>query len=133
MALYKLSEVVLDSWMAGGEVSVLRGSLRCFVTGGCTTTREALEVGGIVVTMPCKYLGGRWSLAYLNHIGVRDTIAESKEEYVRIAVAMATNASTRSSVRERIMANFPKLMKSNEAVKEWENVLLKMNEKTFNE
>ena len=30
MALYKLSEVVLDSWMAGDDVSVLRQSLRCF-------------------------------------------------------------------------------------------------------
>ena len=36
MALYRLSDVVLDSYYAGG----------------CTTTREALEVGGVVVTLP---------------------------------------------------------------------------------
>ena len=54
MALYSLADVVLDSYHAGG----------------CTTTREALEVGAIVVTLPAKYLGSRWSAAYYTIMGV---------------------------------------------------------------
>ena len=54
MALYSLADVVLDSYHAGG----------------CTTTREALEVGALVVTLPAKYLGSRWSAAYYTIMGV---------------------------------------------------------------
>ena len=53
MALYSLADVVLDSYHAGG----------------CTTTREALEVGALVVTLPAKYLGSRWSAAYYTIMG----------------------------------------------------------------
>jgi predicted O-linked N-acetylglucosamine transferase (SPINDLY family) len=59
MAFYKESDVVLDSYLAGG----------------CTTTREAIEVGAAVVTLPANYLGGRWSLAYFMQIGVLDTVS----------------------------------------------------------
>jgi len=58
MAFYTESDVVLDSYLAGG----------------CTTTREAIEVGAPVVTLPASYLGGRWSLAYFMQIGVLDTV-----------------------------------------------------------
>ena len=44
LALYELSDVILDSYPAGG----------------CTTTREVLELGKVVVTLPAKYLGSRW-------------------------------------------------------------------------
>ena len=51
-ALHVVSDVVLDSYPAGG----------------CTTTREALELGKAVVTLPAKYLGARWSLASDNSV-----------------------------------------------------------------
>ena len=44
LALYSLSDAVLDSYPA------------C----GCTTTREALALGAPVVTLPHNYLGSRW-------------------------------------------------------------------------
>ena len=59
MALHTLSDVILDSYPAGG----------------CTTTRESLEVGGLVVTLPARYLGSRWTLAYYSIIGVWDPVA----------------------------------------------------------
>jgi predicted O-linked N-acetylglucosamine transferase (SPINDLY family) len=58
MAFYDQADVVLDSYSAGG----------------CTTTREAIEAGAAIVTLPADYLGGRWSLAYFAHIGVLDTV-----------------------------------------------------------
>ena len=75
MALYKLSDVILDSYYAGG----------------CTTTREALEIGAPVVTLPGKYLGGRWSLAYYQIMGVLDLVAKDKEDYIKIALKIGTN------------------------------------------
>jgi predicted O-linked N-acetylglucosamine transferase (SPINDLY family) len=43
--------------------------LDSYPAGGCTTTREALELGKAVVTLPAKLLGGRWSLAYYALLG----------------------------------------------------------------
>ena len=64
MALYSLADVVLDSYHAGG----------------CTTTREALEVGALVVTLPAKYLGSRWSAAYYTIMGVTESEPEPEPE-----------------------------------------------------
>ena len=50
-----------------------------YSAGGCTTTRESLEVGAVVVTLPAPYLGGRWSLAYFQQMGVLDTVAKKKK------------------------------------------------------
>ena len=49
MAMYNLSDVVLDSYMFGGD----------------TTTREAFEAGAPIVTLPGKHLGERWTQAYV--------------------------------------------------------------------
>ena len=110
MALYNLADVILDSYYAGG----------------CTTTREALEIGGIVVTLPAKYLGGRWSLAYYNIIGVTDTIAKDKEDYVNIAVKIGTNSIEKERLKKLILDNVHKLFYCNNAVESWSTVIENM-------
>lgn len=107
LALYNLSDVVLDSYYAGG----------------CTTTREVLELGVPVVTLPGKYLGGRWSLAYYNIIGIPDMIAKNKEDYVNIAVNIGSNKKERMKHKTNILKNIHKLFRKEEAVKSWEQVL----------
>jgi predicted O-linked N-acetylglucosamine transferase (SPINDLY family) len=106
MGLYKVSDVILDSYYAGG----------------CTTTREALEIGSIVVTLPAKYLGGRWSLAYYNIIGVLDLVAKNKDEYVDIAVKYANNKEENIKMKQKILNNIHKIFYSEEAVKSWVQV-----------
>ncbi|EJK68713.1 hypothetical protein THAOC_10083, partial [Thalassiosira oceanica] len=106
MALYSLADVVLDSYHAGG----------------CTTTREAFEVGALVVTLPAQYLGSRWSLAYYSIMGVTDLVAETREEYVDIAVRMATDKAAAEEVRVRIVENRHKLFRREEAVEAWMDV-----------
>ena len=107
MALYKLSDVILDSYYAGG----------------CTTTREALEIGGLVVTLPDKYLGSRWSFAYYNIIGVTDLIAKNKDDYINIAVNIATNKIERDRIKNLVLNNINKIFYSNDAIESWTNVL----------
>ncbi|MDC0142027.1 hypothetical protein OAI84_00335, partial [bacterium] len=110
MGLYMLSDVILDSYHAGG----------------CTTTREALEIGAVVVTLPSKYLGGRWSLAYYNIIGVLDVIAKDKEDYINLAVKMGTNMEARKKVKKSILENVHKLFHSREAIESWANSFIKI-------
>ena len=107
LALYSLADVVLDSYMAGG----------------CTTTREALELGAIVVTYPAPYLGGRWSYAYLNQINVLDSVANSTSDYVRLAVHFGTNREAQQELRNRIQRNVAGLFEQDSAVQSWEDVL----------
>lgn len=110
MALYNLSDVILDSYYAGG----------------CTTTREALEIGGIVVTLPSKYLGSRWSLAYYQIIGVLDPIAISKDDYINKALEIATNKELRNSLKAKILSNINKLFRQDKAIESWTDAITTM-------
>ena len=110
LALYALSDVVLDSYPASG----------------CTTTREALEVGALVVTLPSQHLGGRWSMAYYEQLGVTDLVAKDADDYVRIAVRIATDESAREEVKRRVQAALPKLFRRQEAVDEWSKMLRRL-------
>jgi predicted O-linked N-acetylglucosamine transferase (SPINDLY family) len=117
MALYALSDVVLDSYYAGG----------------CTTTREALEVGAPVVTLPAKYLGGRWSLAYYQIMGMAARgqwlVARNKQEYVDIAIKVANNeGGFRDRAVQKIVENIGKLYRQESAVEGWSALLEKMVE-----
>ena len=103
MGLYNVSDVILDSYYAGG----------------CTTTREALEIGSIVVTLPGKYLGGRWSLAYYNIIGITDLIAKNKDAYVDIALLYGKKKEEQLRMKQKILDNIHKIFYSNEAVNSW--------------
>jgi len=110
LALYTHAEVVLDSYPASG----------------CTTTREALEVGALVVTLPAQYLGSRWTLAFYSIIGVTDLVASSTEDYVRIAVEMGTDVGARERMRSRISANLHKMYQRQEAIEAWIQTLLRI-------
>lgn len=106
MALYASADVVLDGYYAGG----------------CTTTREALEVGAVVVTLPGKYLGGRWSLAYYNIMGVEGAVANSEEEYVDIAVRLGRDKDMLEAVRREVRENVWKIFEREESVEGWVTV-----------
>jgi protein O-GlcNAc transferase len=111
--LYRLSTIVLDSYPAGG----------------CTTTREALELNKAVVTLPARFLGGRWTLGYYNVIGLDEEvkhalIASTPEEYIKLAVALGTNETLRRKTEASIERAVPNLFGRTEAVEEWQRILL---------
>tara|TARA_Y100000389_G_scaffold8472_1_gene8062 strand:+ start:178 stop:2043 length:1866 start_codon:yes stop_codon:yes gene_type:complete len=107
MALYNLSDVVLDSYYAGG----------------CTTSREALELGTPIVTLPAKYLGGRWTYGIYNIIGVHDLICNSKEEYVEKACLYGMNKDKNQEMREKIKDNISKIFYQRTAIENWTKAL----------
>jgi len=116
MALYQLSTVILDSYPAGG----------------CTTSREALELGKAIVTWPARLLGGRWTLGLYKAIGLDESaqdkvISSSKEEYIAKAVALGANKSLREGVETKILEALPNLFGREEAVEEWESILLRVS------
>tara|TARA_Y100000994_G_scaffold249638_2_gene263097 strand:- start:4615 stop:6324 length:1710 start_codon:yes stop_codon:yes gene_type:complete len=115
LALYREADVVLDSYYAGG----------------CTTTREAFEMGAVVVTLPAKYLGGRWTKAYYDILGVSDAIAKDEDDYAKLAVSIACNPSLKASISSKISENIHKMWRSEEAVNNWTEVFLQLSQKNI--
>lgn len=114
--LYSTAHVVLDSYPAGG----------------CTTTREALELGKAVVTWPARLLGGRWTLGLYRAIGLDEearaaVVATSGEDYVAKATALGMNAGLRARVERSILAAVPNLFARQDAVEEWQKILLRVS------
>ena len=114
MYLYKTAHVILDSYPAGG----------------CTTTREALELGKAVVTWPARLLGGRWTLGLYRAIDLDEEdrealVAASGEDYVAKAAALGTDAGLRARVERSVLAAVPNLFARRDAVEEWQKILLR--------
>lgn len=70
-------------------------------TGG-TTTAEALWMGVPVVTLAGKRYAERISASKLTAVGLEQLIADNREDYVRIAVALARNSALRTELREQL-------------------------------
>ena len=112
MAMYNICDVILDSYFFGGD----------------TTTREALEIGAPIITLPYKYLGSRWTQAYYKHIGITELIAKDENEYIDLALKVANDKSYAKDLRKRIKNNVGKLFYSEDAVKGWSDAFTKVYE-----
>jgi len=80
-----------------------------FPYNGTTTTCEALSMGVPVVTLRGDRHAGRVGASLLGQVGLTDLIADSVEEYVEIAFALAGDparlADLRRSLRPRLAAS----------------------------
>lgn len=116
LALYRDATVVLDSYPAGGD----------------TTTREVIEMGKPLVTLPARLLGGRWSLGYLSNIGLREStkkelIATNTEEYINLAVKLANDDALREAMQADLKKCAPNLFRRKEAVAAWQEMFLEIS------
>jgi predicted O-linked N-acetylglucosamine transferase (SPINDLY family) len=57
-----------------------------------------------VVTWPSPYLRGRLTLAMYRKMGWQDCVADSAEQYVDLAVRLATDRPFRETIREKLQA-----------------------------
>lgn len=80
-------------------------ALDTFPYSGMTTTCEALWMGVPVVSLAMDRSVSRYSLAILTNCGLADLVAHTPDDYVRIAVELASDparlAALRASSRER--------------------------------
>lgn len=93
---------------------------------GCNTTLEAIECNLPVVTMPGEFMRGRHSYAILKFMGVDDTIAESLEDYIKIAVELGKDREFRDNISKKIELNKDKIYFDIGCVKSLEDFLLKV-------
>jgi predicted O-linked N-acetylglucosamine transferase (SPINDLY family) len=69
---------------------------------GGLTTCEALWMGTPVVTLPGDRPVSRQSLSILQAMGRREWAVASEEDYIRVALALADDAASRSQLRKSL-------------------------------
>lgn len=77
-----------------------------FPFGGGTTSCEALWMGVPVVTLPGERLSSRQTLGFLHLMGFEDLAAKSAEDYVAIAVSLASDPVRLHDLRRRLRPAF---------------------------
>ena len=95
-------------WMSQPDLmSVLLAAdvvLDTFHFGAATTTFLVLATGTPIVTLPGEFARARATLALYREIGVMDCVAQSVEDYVDIAVRIASDRAWHSAIKTRIAA-----------------------------
>jgi predicted O-linked N-acetylglucosamine transferase (SPINDLY family) len=71
---------------------------------GTTTTCEALYMGVPVVTLAGRHHASRVGASLLHAVGLPGLVADSPDEYVRIAAGLAADAARRAELRASLRA-----------------------------
>jgi len=78
----------------------------CLVTlgwSGGNTSLEAIACGLPIVTLPGKFMRGRHTYAFLQLMGVTETVAETEQGYISIAIKLGLDARFRETIRDKII------------------------------
>ncbi len=100
--LVALADVVLDTYHYNGH----------------NTTYDAIAAGVPVVTLPSDYQHGRYTAAVYRQMGVTDCIASSVEEYITLALRLATDRAERADIAARLHAASGAIFENQHAVDE---------------
>jgi protein O-GlcNAc transferase len=76
---------------------------------GCNSTLESIAHNIPVVTLPGELMRGRHTLAMLKMMGIEETIAATKEDYVKIAVRLGQDVAYRQHISKLVASNKHKL------------------------
>jgi protein O-GlcNAc transferase len=90
---------------------------------GCNSALESLPHNLPIVTTPGAFMRGRHSAAILQMMGVTDTIAETIDDYVAIAVRLANDPAERQALRERMKASTHKVYRDRACITALEDFL----------
>lgn len=90
---------------------------------GCNSALESLPHNLPIVTFRGAFMRGRHSAAILEMMDVRDTIAETLEDYVAIAARLANDPGYREALRRRMAENKHKVYRDRTTVTALEEFL----------
>jgi len=91
---------------------------------GGNTSYEAFAIGKIVVTLPSRFLRGRLTLGLYRQMGINKLIAETPEEYVKIAVKYGSDRDAQNLAEKRIREAERTIFDTVSAIKAHENFFL---------
>jgi protein O-GlcNAc transferase len=91
--------------------------------GGCNTSLEAFDYNVPVVTLPTRFLNGRFTFGLYKKMGFIDMIATTADNYVKIALKCANDKEWRESIVNKIKDNKFAIFMEDESVAEWDKFL----------
>ena len=97
---------------------------------GGKTSHDALAMGIPIVTHESEFMRGRVTSACYRKIGIADCIARNSDDYIRIALELATDRARREEVREKILQNNGVLFENLAVVREIEEHLIQATNST---
>ncbi|MEC4815304.1 MAG: tetratricopeptide repeat protein [Scytonema sp. PMC 1069.18] len=97
---------------------------------GCNSSLESVAHNTPVLTLSGELMRGRHSMAILKMMGIEETIAATKEDYVKIAVRLGKDAQYRQYISDLIAENKHKLYNDLKPVKALEDFFFKALNKT---
>ncbi len=106
-----------------GTAAIADAFLDSIGWSGCNSTLEAIAYNVPVVTLAGKFMRGRHSMAILKMMGIEETTASSKEEYVQIAIRMGRDIEYRQYISELVNQNKHKLYSDLKPVRALEKFL----------
>ncbi|MBD2484632.1 tetratricopeptide repeat protein [Planktothrix sp. FACHB-1365] len=83
---------------------------------GFLTTLDSLSCGLPLVTCEGKWMRSRQSAGILQRLGITETIAQNREEYIKIAIELGLNPDWRLAIQEKIKQNIEKLYEDKSCV-----------------
>lgn len=92
--------------------------------GGVNTTYDALGLGKVVITKPSTFHRGRYTQACYRAMDLTHPVADSVDDYVRKAVALATSGDARRHWEEQIRERRCALFEVNASARELEEWML---------
>ncbi|MBN3922249.1 tetratricopeptide repeat protein [Nostoc sp. NMS4] len=93
---------------------------------GCNSTLESIAHNIPIVTLPGELMRGRHSLAILKMMGIEETIASNKAEYVQIAIRLGKDAKYRQYISQQVAENKHKLYGDLKPVRALEDFILQL-------
>ena len=115
----------LDAKTFAGTAAITDVFLDSIGWSGCNSTLEAIAHNVPVVTLPGELMRGRHSLAILKMMGIEETIAATKDDYVKIAVRLGRDAQYRQQISQQVAENKYKLYRDLKPVRALEDFLLR--------
>jgi protein O-GlcNAc transferase len=94
--------------------------------GGWNTSYDAYTVGTPVITLPGQFSRGRYTYATYQKMGIMDCIVDSPDDYIKLAVAIATNPDYRNEISNKINERSDILFEDQQAVSELSDLFEKL-------
>ena len=116
----------MDNERFAGTAAIADVFLDSIGWSGGNTTLEAIAHNIPVLTLPGDLMRGRHSMAMLKMMGIEETIASSKEDYVQIAVRLGQDTQYRQYISKLVAENKEKLYSDLKPVRALEDFLLKV-------
>ncbi|WP_226593943.1 O-linked N-acetylglucosamine transferase, SPINDLY family protein, partial [Microseira wollei] len=114
----------LDSNMFAAATAIADVFLDSIGWSGCNSTLEAIAHNIPVVTLPGDLMRGRHTMAILKMMGIEETIATTKDEYVQMAVRLGQDAEYRQQISRQVAENKYKLYYDLKPIRSLEDFIL---------